>query len=123
MTIGRLDLTLNYPERQASYPVSVRRAKCSSSASFRFLLTKDTLAFDYKIPVITALLRLEVYILSLLRIDTCPAHIVWTPTSGLAVSLNATTLLECALIVCGKATPAHCEACKAVQTIAQVEGL
>ena len=74
MTIGRLDLTLNYPERQASYPVSVRRAQCLSSASFRFLLTKDTLAFDYKIPVITALLRLEVYILALLRIDTCPAH-------------------------------------------------
>ena len=57
MTFGPLDFGLNYPGRQALYQVSVRRIKCLSTASFRFSVTRDTLAFDYKIPVITAPLR------------------------------------------------------------------
>jgi len=34
MTFGHLSLWANYPERQASYPVSVRRIKCLPMASF-----------------------------------------------------------------------------------------
>jgi hypothetical protein len=58
MTIGLLDLGLNYPGRIALYPVSVRLIKALPTASFRFIVTYDTLAFGYKIPVITALLGL-----------------------------------------------------------------
>jgi len=54
MTIGRPDLWLSYPERQASYPVSVRHIKILSWASFRFTIARDTLAFDCGIPVIGA---------------------------------------------------------------------
>jgi hypothetical protein len=55
MTIGRLGLGANYPERKALYPVSVRHNKCLPTAAFRFPVARDTLAFGYKIPVITAL--------------------------------------------------------------------
>jgi CRISPR-associated Cas5-like protein len=58
MTIGRPDLKVNYPERMVFYPVSVRHNNSSPSASFRFPVTRDTLAFGYKIPLITALLGL-----------------------------------------------------------------
>jgi hypothetical protein len=58
MTIGRPDSWLSYPERQALYPVSVRLVNNLPTAAFGFCLTTDTLAFDYKIPVITALLGL-----------------------------------------------------------------
>jgi hypothetical protein len=60
MTIGRLDPKVNFPERLAFYPVSVRHNKCLPTASFRFPVTLDTLAFGYKIPVITAPWGLEV---------------------------------------------------------------
>ena len=59
MTIGPRVLGDAYPDGQALYPVSVRHNKYLSPASFRFLLAVDTLAFDYKIPVITALAGLE----------------------------------------------------------------
>jgi hypothetical protein len=55
MTIGLPGLKASYPERQALYPVSVRHNKYSPTASFRFPVTRDTLAFGFKIPVITAL--------------------------------------------------------------------
>jgi hypothetical protein len=55
MAIGFPDPKLSFPERQALYPVSVRQYKCSPTASFRFQVTLDTLAFGYKIPAITAL--------------------------------------------------------------------
>ena len=58
MTIGLPGLKASYPERQALYPISVRHNKCSPTASFRFPVTRDTLAFGYKIPAITALLGL-----------------------------------------------------------------
>ncbi|RPI50118.1 MAG: hypothetical protein EHM56_11380, partial [Chloroflexi bacterium] len=58
MTIGRPDPKVSYPERQAFYPVSVRHNTSLPTASFRFPVTRDTLAFGYKIPVITALLGL-----------------------------------------------------------------
>ena len=58
MTIGRPDLKVSCPERKAFYPVSVRHNNNSPTASFRFPVTRDTLAFGYKIPVITALLGL-----------------------------------------------------------------
>jgi hypothetical protein len=54
MTIGRPDLWVSYPERQASYPISFRHIKILSNASFRFTIARDTLAFDYGIPVIRA---------------------------------------------------------------------
>jgi hypothetical protein len=55
MTIGLPGQWASYPEGQALYPVSVRQNKCSPSASFRFPVTRDTLAFGFKIPAITAL--------------------------------------------------------------------
>ena len=58
MTIGHLGQWANYPERQALYPVSVRQNKCSPNASFRFPVVRDTLAFGFKIPAITALVGL-----------------------------------------------------------------
>ncbi|MDP2237878.1 MAG: hypothetical protein Q8J88_15715 [Bacteroidales bacterium] len=58
MTIGLADLWVSYPERQASYPISVRHIKVLSRASFRFTIARDTLAFDYGIPVIRAPLGL-----------------------------------------------------------------
>jgi len=51
---GVPDSWLSYPEEQAFYPVSVRHNKCLPTASFRFPVTRDTLAFGYKIPAITA---------------------------------------------------------------------
>jgi len=42
------------PPEQALYQVSVRHIKFSPSASFRFHLAMDTLAFGYGIPVVTA---------------------------------------------------------------------
>ena len=54
MTFGLLDSGVNCPERQAFYQVSVRHIKFLPTASFRFCLTTDTLAFDYRIPIITA---------------------------------------------------------------------
>jgi len=47
------------PPRQALYPVSVRPDKLLPTAAFRFLVTQDTLAFGYRIPVITAPLGLS----------------------------------------------------------------
>jgi hypothetical protein len=47
------------PERLALYPIPVRHNKYLSRASFRFRLAADTLASDYKIPVITALAGLK----------------------------------------------------------------
>ena len=58
MTIGRPDPKVSCPEREALYPVSVRHNNNSPTASFRFPVTRDTLAFGYQIPVITALLGL-----------------------------------------------------------------
>ena len=55
MTIGHPDSRVSYPDGQAFYPVSVRQNKCSPTASFRFPVARDTLAFGFKIPVITAL--------------------------------------------------------------------
>ena len=55
MTIGHLGLKANYPERKALYQVSVRHNKYLPTAAFRFQVALDTLAFSYKIPVITAL--------------------------------------------------------------------
>jgi hypothetical protein len=69
MTFGLLDSWLNYPGRQALYPVSVRLIKLLPSASFRFPVTRDTLAFSYGIPVITAPLGLAPFSLT-----SCPAH-------------------------------------------------
>lgn len=54
MTFGLPDSRVSYPERQALCQVSVRHITFSSSASFRFPLAEDTLAFDYRIPVVTA---------------------------------------------------------------------
>ena len=72
MTFGFLDLGVNYPRRQAFYPISVRQNKCLPTASFRFPVTRDTLAFDYEIPVITALLGLGVLIPLTLKIYYMP---------------------------------------------------
>jgi len=60
MSFGLLDLGLNYPDRQAFYPISVRRNNLLPPASFRFRIASDTLAFGYWIPVIQAPLGLEV---------------------------------------------------------------
>jgi len=72
MTIGHPGPWASYPERQALYPVSVRHNKCSPTASFRFPITRDTLAFGYKIPVITALLGLGAFIPRTLKIYYMP---------------------------------------------------
>jgi len=72
MTIGLPGPWASYPERQALYPVSVRQNKCSPSASFRFPVTRDTLACGYKIPVITALVGLEDLIPRTLKIYYVP---------------------------------------------------
>jgi len=72
MTIGLPGQWPSYPERQALYPVSVRQNKFSSTASFRFPVTRDTLAFDYEIPVITALKGLGVLIPLTLKIYYMP---------------------------------------------------
>ena len=75
MTIGHPDPKVSYPQRQALYPVPVRHNNSSPTASFRSPVTRDTLAFGYQIPVITALLGLGVSIPSPLRFTTCPAHL------------------------------------------------
>ena len=72
MTIGRPDLKVSYPERMAFYPVSVRHNNSSPTASFRFPVTRDTLAFGYKIPVITVLLGLGAFIPHTLKIYYMP---------------------------------------------------
>jgi hypothetical protein len=59
MTIGHPDSWVSYPGEQAFYPVSVRHNKVLPTASFRFPVARDTLAFGFKIPVITALWGLE----------------------------------------------------------------
>ena len=69
MIIGLLDLGINYPSGQALYQVSVRYIKSLPSASFRSHFTVDTLAFGYRIPIITAPAGL-----SPCGTDTCPAH-------------------------------------------------
>lgn len=74
MTIGCPDLWVSYPERQASYPISVRHVKILSMASFRFTIARDTLAFDYGIPVIRAPWGLVSYPHAPIRFTTCPAH-------------------------------------------------
>jgi len=74
MTIGPPDPKLSYPEKQALYPVSVRQNKFSPTASFRFPVARDTLAFGYKIPVITALSGLGASVPAPFRCTTCPAH-------------------------------------------------
>jgi len=52
----------------ALYPISVRRNAILPSASFRFHLAMDTLAFSYEIPVTTALKGLEVVTSHLLEV-------------------------------------------------------
>jgi len=74
MTIGLPDPRLSYPGEQALYPVSVRHNKCLPTASFRFLVTQNTLAFGYEIPAITALSGLEAFCPAPFRYTTCPAH-------------------------------------------------
>jgi hypothetical protein len=74
MTIGRPDPKLSYPAKTALYQVSVRRNKSLPSASFRFHLTMDTLAFGYEIPVITALSGLAPA-----GNSVCPAHLIFYP--------------------------------------------
>jgi hypothetical protein len=59
MTIGRLGSWANDPGRQAFYPIPVRHNTSLPIASFGFHFAVDTLAFGYKIPVITALSGLE----------------------------------------------------------------
>lgn len=61
MTFGFPDPRVGCPERQAFYPISVRQNKYLPPASFRLPVTWDTLAFDYEIPVITALSGLEAF--------------------------------------------------------------
>ena len=73
MTFGLPDSWLSYPERLALYPISVRLINLLPTAAFRFQVTLDTLAFGYKIPVITALLGLGVTPAPL-RLTACPAH-------------------------------------------------
>ena len=41
---GLLDFGVDYPEGLALYPISLRHTKCLLSASFRFVLTNNTLA-------------------------------------------------------------------------------
>ena len=75
---GLLDSGVNYPQRQALYQISVRHHQCLPTASFRFPITRDTLAFDYRIPVITAPWGLEVlasHLLVLLHARHTPRHI------------------------------------------------
>ena len=69
MTIELPDSGVSYPAEQALYLVSVRYDNYLPSASFRFHLTMDTLAFDYEIPVITALSGLAPC-----SVKTCPAQ-------------------------------------------------
>jgi len=69
---GLLDLRINYPPRQAFYQVSVRHIECLPTASFRSLIAQDTLAFDYRIPVISAPSGL-----SPVSLITCPAHLIF----------------------------------------------
>ena len=73
MTFGLPDSWLSYPERQALYPISVRLINLLPTAAFRFQVTLDTLAFGYKIPVISAPLGLGVAPAPL-RLTACPAH-------------------------------------------------
>jgi len=83
MTIGRPDLKVSYPERMAFYPVSVRHNNSSPTASFRFPVTRDTLAFGYKIPVITALLGLGGEIPHTLKTYYMPGTLVIDPLTGI----------------------------------------
>jgi len=71
MTLGHPDSKLSYPGRMAFYPISVRLIKLLPSASFRFPVTRDTLAFGYGIPVITAPSGLAPF-----RLTPCPAHLI-----------------------------------------------
>jgi hypothetical protein len=69
MIIGLFDSWVNSPSGQALYQVSVRHVKSLPSASFRFHLAVDTLAFDYRIPIITAPSGLSPF-----GNEACPAH-------------------------------------------------
>ena len=75
---GLPDFGFSYPDTQALYQVSVRRIKCLSTASFRSPVTRDTLACNYRIPVITAPLGLEILYLAPFRFIMCPAHPIWS---------------------------------------------
>lgn len=77
MTIGLPDPKLSYPKGQALYPIPVRYNKYLSPASFRFPVARNTLAFDYEIPVITAL-----WGLTPVRFIACPAHFKFDPSRG-----------------------------------------
>ncbi|HEY8510756.1 MAG TPA: hypothetical protein VIL31_02285, partial [Cyclobacteriaceae bacterium] len=59
------------------------------SASFRFRLATDTLAFDYRIPVITAPSGLEDAFLAPVSFTTCPAHQTFGPYGTMIHSLKA----------------------------------
>ena len=85
MTFGRPDLWVGYPERQASYPVSVRHIKTLSMASFRSHLTMGTLAFDYGIPVIRAPWGLVKFFHAPVRFTACPAHQYLQPLRGINI--------------------------------------
>ena len=92
MTIGLLDLKLNYPEKQAYYQVSVRHDRCLPPASFGFPVTRDTLAFSYKIPAITALSGLGGFPPH--PLDVSHARHTWYSTlSGLASTINFNFIL------------------------------
>ncbi len=52
---GRSILMYSYPRTQPVNPVSVRLIHLLLHASFRFFLTKDTLAFHYTLPPTLAL--------------------------------------------------------------------
>jgi hypothetical protein len=94
MTIGRLGPKANYPERQALYPVSVRHTKCLPTASFRSPVARDTLAFGYKIPVITALLGLEDFIPRTLKIYYMPGTLNILPLQGKAKSKFSLSFID-----------------------------
>jgi len=83
MTIGLPDSGVSYPEGQAFYPVSVRQNKCSPTASFRFPVARDTLAFGFKIPAITALLGLGSVCLRTFEIYYMPGTPILSSLTGL----------------------------------------
>ena len=92
--IGRPDSWFSYPKRKALYPVSVRHIRFLSTASFRSPFARDTLACDYRIPVIMAPKGLEVISLAPIRLTTCPAHQECLRHGGLNTSCMA-YLQEC----------------------------
>jgi hypothetical protein len=78
----------SYAERQALYPVPVRHNKCPPTASFRFTATRDTLAFGFKIPAITALLGLGGFIPRTHEIHYMPGTLQINPLWGKYMNSN-----------------------------------